>query len=363
MTANGSSSTHHPYTEGSDASEARRPRLAVIIPCYNVMRHIAGVVASIPGHFDPIIAVDDASTDDTVAILEALVDRRLVLVRHQRNRGVGGATKSGYEEALRHNADICIKMDGDGQMSADHLEWLVAPLLAGGADYAKGNRFVDTGALRAMPRVRLIGNALLSLACKAASGYWNTLDVTNGFTAIRSDILRRIAFSNLSERYFFESSMLIELNILRARVVDVEMPARYGDERSSMKLSRVIASFPGLLLRGLLRRVYWRYFIQDFGATSVLLVVGGLLTTGGIAFGAYRWWLSSATGVPATAGTVLLAAVPLLGGFQCLLAALLLDVVSANTRKVRVGETGAMWVTPDGDFSMRSEKPWDSGFR
>lgn len=353
MSSTASSALRDPYAERSaEGIGASRPKVAIVIPCYNVARHIASVVESIPRHYHPIVTVDDASTDDTVGVLERLGDQRVVLIRHATNRGVGGATKTGYEEALRRSADICVKMDGDGQMSGEDLDALVAPLIAGGSDYSKGNRFVDLRALRAMPRVRLVGNALLSLACKAASGYWNMLDVTNGFTAIRAEMLRRIAFDNLSERYFFESSMLIELSILRARVADVEMPARYGDERSSLKLSRVLASFPGLLLRGLLRRVYWRYFIQDFGATSVLLLVGALLTIGGGSFGVYRWWLSVATGIPATAGTVILAAVPLLGGFQCFLGALLLDVVSTTSRKVRVGDGGPVWVTPTGDYPV-----------
>lgn len=363
MSSTASSARRNPYAERSgEGAGAGRPRVAIVIPCYNVGTRIAGVVESIPRHYDPIVTVDDASTDDTVDVLEGIDDRRVVLIRHPRNRGVGGATKTGYDEALRRGADICVKMDGDGQMSAEDLDTLVAPLVAGSSDYSKGNRFVDLRALRTMPRVRLVGNALLSLACKAASGYWNMLDVTNGFTAIRVGMLRRIAFANLSERYFFESSMLIELNILRARVVDVEMPARYGDEHSSMRLSRVLASFPGLLLRGVVRRVYWRYFIQDFGATSVLLLFGALLTIGGGAFGAYRWWLSVATGVPATAGTVILAAIPLLGGFQCLLAALLLDVLSATSRKVRAGERGAVWVTPTGDYPVgESGTPFEQG--
>jgi glycosyltransferase involved in cell wall biosynthesis len=307
--------------------------VAIVIPCFRVEKQIAQVVASIPRHYRQIICVDDASTDGTAAAIEALRDPRVILIRRTVNGGVGAAVKTGYLEALRRDAVVCVKMDGDGQMSAEDLDVLLEPLLTGDADYAKGNRFVDLGALQRMPRSRLAGNAFLSFASKLACGYWNMLDVTNGFTAIRSSVLRRIAFDRLNDRYFFETSMLIELNILRAAVVDVEMPARYGDERSSMKLSRVITTFPALLLRGLARRFSWRYLIEDFSVTSICVLLGLPLLAFGTVFGAFRWYESAHTGLPATAGTVFVAALPIILGFQLLLAAVLLDVLSSPTRK------------------------------
>ena len=306
---------------------------AIVIPCFRVERQIADVIASIPRHYRHIICVDDASTDGTTSTIEALRDPRVTLIRRETNGGVGAAMKTGYREALRRNATMCVKMDGDGQMSADDLDDLVAPLLTDDADYTKGNRFVDLSALQRMPRSRLAGNAFLSFASKLACGYWNMLDVTNGFTAIRASVLRRIDFDRLNDRYFFETSMLIELNILRASVVDVEMPARYGDERSSMKLSRVVTTFPALLLRGLARRFYWRYLIEDFSVVSICVLLGLPLLFFGAAFGAFRWYESAQTGLPATAGTVFVAALPIILGFQLLLAAVLLDVTSSPTRK------------------------------
>jgi len=306
---------------------------AIVIPCFRVEKQIAAVIASIPRHYRQIICVDDASPDGTSAAIEALRDARVTLIRRDTNGGVGAAVKTGYREALRRNATVCVKMDGDGQMSADDLDDLVAPLLDDEADYAKGNRFVDLAALQRMPRSRLAGNAFLSFASKLACGYWNMLDVTNGFTAIRSSVLRRIDFERLSDRYFFETSMLIELNILRASVVDVAMPARYGDERSSMKLSRIVTTFPALLMRGLARRFYWRYLIEDFSVVSICVLLGLPLLGFGAVFGVFRWYESARTGLPATAGTVFVAALPIIIGFQLLLAAVLLDVLSSPTRK------------------------------
>jgi len=309
--------------------------VAIIVPCFRVADRIAGVIRSIPPRYRTIICVDDCSPDGTADIITALADPRVTLLRHERNRGVGGAMKTGYREALRLGATVCVKMDGDGQMSAADLDALVAPLLEGAADYAKGNRFVDVRSLRSMPGARLIGNGLLSFASKLASGYWNMLDVSNGFTAVRSAVLRRIDSRRLHERYFFETSMLIELNILGAVVADVEMPAHYEDEISSLRLSRVIFTFPGLLLRGLLRRFYWRYLIEDFGIVSICVLFGLPLWLFGVTFGIYHWVQSARTGAPATAGTVFVAALPIILGFQLLLAAVMLDVLSSQTGKHR----------------------------
>jgi dolichol-phosphate mannosyltransferase len=312
---------------------SRHDGVAIVIPCYRVEKHIAGVIRSIPKQYRTIVCVDDASPDGTAAAIRAVGDDRVTLVANATNGGVGAAMKTGYAEALRRGAQICVKMDGDGQMSAEDLDDLVAPLLDGSADYAKGNRFVDLAALQRMPRTRLIGNALLSFASKVASGYWNMLDVANGFTAIRAPLLRALDMRRVADRYFFETSMLIELNILRAVTVDVEMPARYGDERSSMRLGKVVTTFPGLLLRGLLRRFYWRYLIEEFGVVSICVLAGVPLLLFGAAFGAVRWWDSFQTGLPATAGTVIVATLPIIIGFQLLLAAALLDVLSSPTRK------------------------------
>lgn len=307
--------------------------VAIIIPCYRVERHIADVITSIPAHYKLIVCVDDGSPDNTGEAIRSLGDKRVRLIAHDKNRGVGAATKTGYSEALRLGAEVCVKMDGDGQMSAEDLDGLVAPLLEGAADYAKGNRLVNLRALRQMPRRRLFGNALLSFASKMASGYWNMLDVTNGFTAIRADVLRSLDLTSAADRYFFETSMLIELNIRRAVIVDVEMPARYGDEESSLHIGRVARTFPGLLLRGLLRRFYWRYLIEDFGVVTICVLLGTPLLLFGVIFGAVHWIESIRTGVFASTGTVILATLPIILGFQLLLVSVLLDVLSSPTLK------------------------------
>jgi len=304
----------------------RKTVVAVIIPAYRVERHIGAVIDGIPDRVSLIIVVDDASPDQTVEKLAALPDRRVVLIRHARNRGVGGAMRTGYEECLRRGADIIVKMDGDGQMDPAYLPALVGPLLRGQADYTKGNRWCDPERLLTMPFIRRLGNLGLSFCAKLASGYWKVFDPCNGYTAIHASALRRIRLPEVAQDYFFETSLLLQLNLIGAVVKDISIPARYGDEESSLRVRRVLLGFPPKLVAALCRRIWRRYFVQDFGATSVLLVTGALAMLWGVCFGAVKWWQSLQTGHPATAGTVMLAVLPLLMGFQSLMQAVILDV-------------------------------------
>lgn len=314
-------------------SAAETPRVAVVIPCYRVAAQIGAVIRSVPASCEVIVCVDDASPDDVAGAVAAAGDPRVVYLRRERNGGVGAAVKTGWRAALERGADVVVKLDGDGQMAGADVDALVAPLLDGRADLAKGNRFVHHAALRAMPAARLAGNAALSFGVKAVSGYWNVLDPTNGFVALTADLARRLDFDALADRYFFETSLLVEANIERARVADVALPARYGDETSSLRVGHVVFTFPWRLAGAMARRFYWRYLIQDFGVVSVGVLAGLPLVLFGAVFGAWHWMRSVRTGVPATAGTVFVAALPIILGVQLLLVALVLDVLSSPTEK------------------------------
>jgi glycosyltransferase involved in cell wall biosynthesis len=198
-------------------------KLCVVIPCYNVSKHIEDVINGIPKDISYIIAVNDKSTDNTFSILEQLAEsnNKIYIVHHSTNQGVGGAMISGYKKSLELGADITIKMDGDGQMDATNIHKLIQPLIEGKADFSKGNRFRDFRALLAMPPVRRIGNLGLSFLIKAASGYWNIFDPTNGFTAIKNETLAGINFNKLHKRYYFETSMIAELYFSNAVINDV----------------------------------------------------------------------------------------------------------------------------------------------
>jgi dolichol-phosphate mannosyltransferase len=204
--------------------------LSVVIPCYNVALHIEEVINSLPEAIENIIVVNDCSTDDTEAIVLRLRENnsKIVYIKHLVNSGVGAAMITGYKRSLELKSLITIKMDGDGQMDPAYIPALIKPILEDKADFVKGNRFRDFKALEAMPIVRRIGNVALSFMIKSASGYWNIFDPTNGYTAIRNETLAEVDFNRLHKRYFFETSMLIELYYVSAVAQDVPMKAKYG---------------------------------------------------------------------------------------------------------------------------------------
>ena len=183
--------------------------VAVVIPSYKVTRHILGVIAGIGPEITRIYVVDDKCPDNSGDFVSANCrDPRVTVVRHEQNQGVGGAVMSGYRAAIADGASVIVKVDGDGQMDGALIPAFIAPILAGEADYTKGNRFFNLEQIGSMPPMRLFGNAMLSLLTKLSSGYWDLFDPTNGFTAIHADAARFLPFDKISKRYFFESDML-----------------------------------------------------------------------------------------------------------------------------------------------------------
>jgi glycosyltransferase involved in cell wall biosynthesis len=301
-------------------------RVGVVIPAYRVAAHIEQVIHGIPRFVSAIVVVDDKSPDDTAARVERLADPRVTLIRHDVNQGVGGAMISGFRECIRQKLDVVVKMDGDDQMDPAHMPRILEPLLDGRADMAKGNRYSSLESLKQMPLVRVAGNAGLTFLVKMASGYWNTFDPANGYIAIRTSVLERLDLASLPKRYFFESGFLIELGIQRAVIVDVPIHARYGDERSSLSVPRTLIGFPPRLVFGLLRRLFWRYFVHDFSAVSVFLLCGIPSLLFGAAYAAYWYWGPHMRGEIATAGDVMETAMPIILGVQFILQAVVLDV-------------------------------------
>src|SRR5688572_17558659 len=213
---------------------------SVVIPCYNVASHIEAVIRGVPSFVSWIIIVDDASSDETPAIISRIAQQneKLIYIRHQENQGVGGAMITGYKKSIELNCDITVKLDGDDQMDPVYIDSLIKPLVENKADFTKGNRFRDLRALSVMPVSRRIGNLGLSFLIKAASGYWNIFDPTNGFTAIRNETLRNMDLSKIHKRYYFETSMLIELYYANAVIQDIPIKARYGDEISGLSRTK-----------------------------------------------------------------------------------------------------------------------------
>lgn len=305
------------------------PRVAVVIPCYRVAAQAPGVIARIGPAVAAVYAVDDACPEHTGdRLARECSDPRLRVLRHAANEGVGGAMVTGYRAALAEGADIVVKLDGDGQMDPAEIDRLIAPIVEGRADYTKGNRFHELEMLRDMPRVRLFGNSMLSLVSKLASGYWDIMDPTNGFTAVHRDALALLPLDKIDRGYFFESDMLFRLYIVRAVVRDVPMPARYAGEPSSLRIGRVAAVFPLKYTRNTLKRLFYAYFLRDFNAGTLQFVLGGLIALAGVAIGISYWVRSAVTGVPTTSGQVMIAALPIIVGAQLLIAALNYDIAS-----------------------------------
>lgn len=260
------------------------------------------------------------------------MDTRVRVLRNTSNLGVGGAVMAGYRAAIDDGMDVIVKVDGDGQMDPELIPLFVDPIVCGEADYTKGNRFFDLEKVRAMPSVRLFGNAVLSFMTKLSSGYWDVFDPTNGYTAIHRDAARHLPFDKISRRYFFETDMLFRLNTIRAVVVDVPMDAKYGDEVSNLKISKIAGEFLLKHLRNFGKRIFYNYYLRDMSLASFELPLGLLMLGFGVGFGSYSWLASAERGVSATAGTVMLAAIPLLMGLQFVLAFISNDISSVPRR-------------------------------
>lgn len=310
--------------------------IAVIIPAYKVEKHINTVIMNIPPFVKSIIVVDDGSPDLTGSILKKISDPRLIILTHEQNRGVGAAMITGYDHAVAIGADILVKMDGDDQMDPDKLSDLIFPIVHQEADFTKGNRFLHQTQLQSMPLTRRIGNWGLTFMVKAASGYWQIFDPTNGYTAMHRCVWHNINKTRIARDYFFESSLLTEMRYINALVEDVYIPARYQEEVSSMSIWKVLFSFPLRLLKATVRRFIYQYYLYNFSFGSLALILGMLFILFGFVWGIVYWRESQITGIPATTGTVLIAVLPIILGVQLLLQAISQDMTEIPRKPLQI---------------------------
>lgn len=299
--------------------------VAAVVPAYKEEKMIARVIRTMPDFVDHIVVVDDCSPDDTSGAARAVGDPRLTLIRHEVNQGVGGAIITAHRAAMDLGADVNVVMAGDAQMDPDHLPALLDRVTDGGYGFAKANRFYAPESFQGMPGYRVFGNIVLSFLTKVASGYWNLFDPQNGYTAVRTEVLRRVPLDRVAKRYSFENDLLIHLNILQVPATDVPIPAVYGDEVSSIRLSKVIPELINRLTVGFWSRIWYRYVLWSFSPIALLLFLGLVLFVFGL--GVSIWMVFQiAASVVATAATVMLAALPLMIGTQLLISALQLDI-------------------------------------
>jgi dolichol-phosphate mannosyltransferase len=310
-------------------------RIAVVIPCYKTKKHILDVIDRIGSEVSAVYVVDDCCPEGTGDYVKSVAtDPRVQVVYNAVNLGVGGAVMAGYAAAITDGYDIFVKIDGDGQMDPALIPSFVSPILAGQADYVKGNRFFDPESLTGMPFVRLFGNAMLSFLTKLSTGYWHLFDPTNGYTAIHCEVAKHLPFQKISQRYFFETDILFRLSLQGAVVSDLPMSAHYADEESNLNIRKVIPEFLLKHCKNTAKRFFYRYLLRDFSLATLEFLLGMVLVVFGSIYGAVRWYISVHGGPPATSGAVMLAALPLLTGVQLLLAFFNYDILAVPKRAV-----------------------------
>ncbi|MGF1560333.1 MAG: glycosyltransferase family 2 protein [Flavobacteriaceae bacterium] len=307
-------------------------KIAIVIPYYNAADHIEKVVAKIPEYIDGLIIVNDKSKD--VLPQQEILARinnttQCYFIENTKNLGVGGATKKGFEHALEKGYDIIIKVDADNQMDLSYLPALLEPLISGTIAVTKGNRFRNFRALQKMPVPRKIGNLILSFLTKIATGYWHNFDPTNGFIALKAEVLRKIDFEKLSNRYYFETSLLAELYFQKTLIKDIDMPAIYADEKSSMNVAKMVFVFFGKLSRTFVKRILKEYFLYDFNIGSVYIFFGLPLLLFGIIFGLFEWIHYATLDIFAPTGTIMIVTLSIILGFQLMLQAIQYDIFNS----------------------------------
>jgi glycosyltransferase involved in cell wall biosynthesis len=306
--------------------------IVCVIPCFRAGRSVRDVVRAALAHVDHVILVDDACPENSgrLVMLHFAGDPRVEVLRHAKNRGVGAAMKTGMARCLEIGADYVVKIDADGQMDASYIPQMLSILQANPRlAFIKGNRFGDGSIMRTMPALRLLGNSVLTLLVRITTGYWNSIDPTNGYFIVRTPSLRRLNLERLKDGFFFEISLLCALGLRRAEIAELEIPACYGAERSNLSIGRAILTFPVGLGSSFVRRVVWQYVICDMNVGSLFLIVGSVLFLSGACLGGYWWEEALRSGIARTPGTVTLALLPLIMGFQLLLNAVLYDVQSS----------------------------------
>jgi len=301
-------------------------RVAVVVPAFDEEHLVAETIRGIPEFVDRILVVDDASRDGTASAAEGVGDPRVEILRHERNRGVGAAIATGYGRALEEELDVTCVMAADNQMDPAELRELVEPVARGEVEYAKANRLVSGEAWKVIPRTRYLGNAVLSLLTKIASGYWHVADSQAGYTALSLTALRRLDLGALYPRYGFPNDLLVHLNLQNARVRDVPSRPIYDvGERSGIKLRSVVPRISWLLFKGFWWRLGQKYVIRDFHPLVFFYVFGIAMLTVGVVLGLVELALRIA-GNAITPATIVLVALLVIAGLQMTLFAMWFDM-------------------------------------
>lgn len=308
----------------------KNKKIAIVVPAYNEEKLIGRVISTLPDFVDKIIVVNDLSTDGTEDVVNKLikVNDKLLLINHETNQGVGGAIVTGYKMSLKLEYDVTVVMAGDAQMDPEELTKIIDPVVDNKTDYVKGNRFFYEKTWQIMPKYRFLGNSVLSMLTKIATGYWHISDSQSGYTAISLKVLDTINLDQLYKKYGFPNDILVSLNICNFRVRDIPIKPIYNiGEKSGIKLRKVIPKITFLLFRGFMRRMIVKYIVRDFHPliffyfSGILFLTFGTILGGGILIKNSR--IFGFTSLPL--GYIILSAMLVISGFQFLLFAMWFD--------------------------------------
>jgi glycosyltransferase involved in cell wall biosynthesis len=308
--------------------------IGIVIPAFNEEKLILRTISGLPEFVDKIIVVDDCSADNTSSIVKKAIetDKRIVLINHEINRGVGGAISTGYIYCREHELDIAVVMAGDNQMDPKDLPALLDPIIHDKADYVKGNRLITGEAWKKIPKIRYLGNSALSFLTKIASGYWHVADSQTGYTALNKRALQILPLEDIYPRYGMPNDFLVTLNIYNMRVVDVPVRPVYEDEKSGINIKKVIFSLSFLLIKLFFKRMVQKYIIRDFHPLVLFYFFGFLLLLFDIPLMVrfFSIWISTHI---APANTLIMILLCSISGLQLFLFAMLFDMESNRDLK------------------------------
>ena len=311
----------------------RKLETAVVIPCYNEEKMITQTIKKIPEYIDHIIAVNDASTDGTIGVLNKLKKQynKLSVVDNKVNQGVGGALIAGYDYAIKNTKATAIGIvAGDDQFDSSYLKAMLDDFIDQSADYVKASRFFHREAFKTMPKYRQFGNIFISLLTKFSTGYYSITDITNGCGWLRREIIEKVDFSTVEKRYDYETSMLTALSIANAKVIDHAVPAHYGNEKSTIKLIPTAWRNLKAVWKGFWRRIYYKYVLYGFHPVALFLFTGMFFLIISLLLAIFLLYVKLFAHQSPTAGSVMLAVLPFILGIQLTLTALTIDVSNEN---------------------------------
>jgi glycosyltransferase involved in cell wall biosynthesis len=307
----------------------RNHHVAVVIPAYNEEKLITQTISKLPDFIDYVIVVNDGSKDKTSEILHDLAktNKKLMVLDNDPNRGIGYTLVRGYKHALKEtDAEAIGIVAADDQFDTSYLKPMMDEFIDQNLDYIKASRFFHREAFKTMPKYRQFGNIFISLLTKFSTGYYTITDITNGCGFLRRSILEKVNYEFVKERYDYETTMLTALSIAGARIKDHAVPAHYGDEKSTIKLIPTALRNLRAIWTGFWRRIYYKYVLYSFHPIALLLFGGLFLSLFGGLYGLFLVLQRIFNDVSPSSGTVMLAILPLILGFQLLLTALIMDV-------------------------------------